>query len=203
MLADDHQLFRNGLRMILEKEPLFKIVGEAANGVELMDLLKLKEPQVVLIDLSMPKKSGLEVMEECKVKHPNIKFIVLTMHNDGHYVVKSVRSGAEAYLLKNTDEKELTTAIQKVFLGEKYFNTEIAQLLINNNSIQETNFKQLSQREKEVLQLVAQGNITKEIANQLCVSTRTVETHRVNMMKKLKATNTADLITKAKELAII
>ena len=203
ILADDHQLFRNGIRMLLEKEPLFKIIGEAADGLELMDLLKEHEPHVVLIDLSMPKKTGLEVMEECKTKHPNVKFIVLTMHSDGHYVAKSVRSGAKAYLLKNTDEEELTKAIKEVLFGRKYFNQEISQLLINNMAIQETDFKRLSQRETEVLQLVAEGKITKEIADQLCVSTRTVETHRVNMMKKLKASNTAELITKAKDLDII
>lgn len=203
ILADDHQLFRNGIRMILEKEPLFKVIDEAADGLELMELLKKHDPHVVLIDLSMPGKTGLEVMEECKTKYPDIKFIVLTMHSDGQYVAKSVRSGAKAYLLKNTDEEELTTAIREVLFGRKYFNQEISQLLINNMAIQESDFKRLSQRETEVLQLVAEGKITKEIADELCVSTRTVETHRVNMMKKLKASNTAELIKKAKDLDII
>jgi DNA-binding NarL/FixJ family response regulator len=125
------------------------------------------------------------------------------MHADGQYVVKAARSGAFGYLLKNADKEELTTAVKEASFGRKYFNSEISQLMVGNMSLEGDDPQQLSERELQVLQLVSDGKTTKEIADQLFVSSRTVETHRVNMMKKLGVQNTAELIKKAVKLNLI
>lgn len=204
VIADDHKLFREGLKSLLAKEENFEVIGEATNGRELLELLADIRPDVVLIDLSMPEISGLEVLQEAKTKLPHIKFIVLTMYDDGQYVAKSVRNGAFGYLLKNADEEELKTAIRQVVLQhKKYFNPHISELLINSMAIQQPRAQNLSEREQEVLYLVAQGKTTKDIAHELFVSTRTIETHRANIMKKLEVHNTAELIKKAMELKLI
>lgn len=204
VIADDHKLFREGLKSLLAKEENFEVIGEATNGRELLELLPELRADVVLIDLSMPEISGLEVLQEAKTRLPHIKFIVLTMYDDGQYVAKSVRNGAFGYLLKNADEEELKTAIRQVVLqGKKYFNPHISELLINSMAIQQPRAQNLSEREQEVLYLVAQGKTTKDIAHELFVSTRTIETHRANIMKKLEVHNTAELIKKAMELKLI
>lgn len=204
VIADDHKLFREGLKSLLVKEENFEVIGEATNGRELLDLLPDIRPDVVLIDLSMPEISGLEVLQQAKTRLPHIKFIVLTMYDDGQYVAKSVRNGAFGYLLKNADEEELKMAIRQVVLqGKKYFNPHISELLINSMAIQQPRTQNLSEREQEVLYLVAQGKTTKDIAHELFVSTRTIETHRANIMKKLEVHNTAELIKKAMELKLI
>ncbi|MFM7023827.1 MAG: response regulator [Flavobacteriales bacterium] len=203
-IADDHQLFRDGIISILSKDSDFEVIDQAGSGEELMESLAAKLTDVVLVDLSMPGISGQDVIQQAKNRFPHLKFIVLTMHDDGQYVVKSVRSGAFGYLLKNADEKELKHAIKEVFAGRKYFNQHITELMINNMGVANNdNSLELTPRELEVLKLVSEGRITKEIADHLCVSTRTIETHRVNMMKKLGVQNTAELIKKAAKLNLI
>lgn len=204
IIADDHQLFRNGIVSILQKDNDFEVVAEAADGKELLNLLQNTEVDVVLVDLSMPGMSGQDVISNAKNLYPATRFIVLTMHDEGQYVVKSVRNGAHGYLLKNVDENELKTAIKEAYAGRKYFNRHITELMINNMGVVENQEEnELTPRELEVLKMVSEGKITKEIANQLSVSTRTIETHRVNMMKKLGVQNTAELITKAAKLNLI
>ena len=204
IIADDHQLFRDGVISILANDKDFEVVGQVGNGQELLVLLSEKLADVVLVDLSMPGINGQELIQIAKSKFPHLKFIVLTMHDDGQYVVKSVRSGAFGYLLKNTDEKELKYAIKEVFEGRKYFNRHITELMIANMSVASNDGQlELTPREMEILKLVSEGRITKEIADSLCVSSRTIETHRVNMMKKLGVQNTAELITKAAKLNLI
>lgn len=204
IVADDHQLFREGMMALLSKNNFLDIVGEASSVVELFGLMDNIEPHVVLMDISMPGTNGLEAIKTARDQYPNVKFIVLTMHAEGQYVVKAVRNGAYGYLIKNADENELITAIEAVALGKKYFNSQISQLMIGNIALQgEELHKKLSDREMEVLELVSEGRTTKEIANQLFVSARTVDTHRVNMMKKLNVQNTAELIKKAAHLKLI
>jgi DNA-binding NarL/FixJ family response regulator len=204
VIADDHQLFRNGIVSILQKDAQFEVVGDAADGNDFLKLLETKNVDVALVDLSMPGMSGQDVITQAKQLYPQTRFIVLTMHDEGQYVVKSVRSGAHGYLLKNVDENELKTAIKEVYAGRKYFNRHITELMINNMGVVENAAEnELTPRELEVLKLVSEGRITKEIANQLSVSTRTIETHRVNMMKKLGVQNTAELITKAAKMNLI
>jgi two-component system response regulator NreC len=204
VIADDHQLFRNGIVSILQKEESFDVVGEAADGNELLALLEQKNVDIALVDLSMPGMSGQDVLVQAKQLYPNTRFIMLTMHDEGQYVVKSVRNGAHGYLLKNVDENELKLAIKEVYAGKKYFNRHITELMINNMGVVENEAEnELTPRELEVLKLVSEGRITKEIANQLSVSTRTIETHRVNMMKKLGVQNSAELIKKAAKMNLI
>ncbi len=203
IIADDHQLFRNGIISLLEKREDMEVVGEAANGDELMELLARHHAHVVLLDISMPDTNGLDLVKDARAKYPKTHIIMLTMHAEGQYVVKAVKNGAFGYLLKNVDEQELITAIQQVSLGKKYYNAEISELMISNMSIEGETIKPLSEREMEILSLVSDGLTTKEIADQLFVSTRTVETHRVNMMKKLNVQNTAELIKKAAHLKLI
>lgn len=204
VIADDHQLFRNGIVSILQKDDSFDVVGEAADGNELLALLEQKNVDVALVDISMPGASGQEVIVQAKQLSPTTRFIMLTMHDEGQYVVKSVRNGAHGYLLKNVDENELKVAIKDVYAGKKYFNRHITELMINNMGVVESEPEnELTPRELEVLKMVSEGKITKEIASQLSVSTRTIETHRVNMMKKLGVQNSAELIKKAAKMNLI
>jgi len=203
IVVDDHQLFREGIISLLSKNDELEIVGEADSVKELFSILDIKKAHVVLIDISMPETNGLEAIKECREKYPDVKFIVLTMHAEGQYVVKAVRNGAFGYLIKNANEHELITAIREVSVRKKHFNSEISQLMIGNMAIEGESHKKLSDREMEVIQLVSEGQTTKEIADQLFVSARTVETHRVNMMKKLNVQNTAELIKKAAHLKLI
>ncbi len=203
IVADDHQLFREGLISLLSKSEDIQVVAEASDLKELDEHLEKEKAHIVLVDISLPDGSGLDVIATYREKYPDVKFIVLTMHAEGQYVVKAVKNGAYGYLIKNANEKELITAIRQVANGQKYFNSEISALMITDMAVEGESHKKLSEREQEVLQLVSEGKTTKEIAEQLFVSFRTVETHRVNMMKKLNAQNTAELIKKAAHLRLI
>jgi DNA-binding NarL/FixJ family response regulator len=204
IIVDDHQLFRDGIKALISTQPDFEILHSLGTGEELMEILEQGLlPDIVLLDLSMPEMDGFEVLKLAKKKFRQVRFIVISMHDDGLYVSKCVRSGAYGYLLKNADDEELFTALRRVYAGNKYFNDHIKELMIQNLSVEGNNYRPLSDRESEVLKYVAEGKTTKEIAGILFVSTRTVETHRVNMMKKLEVQNTAELIKKAAQLRII
>ena len=203
-IADDHKLFREGIVSLLSNNEDFEIISSVKNGQELVDFLKLGDlPHVILLDLTMPILDGFEVLKIVKSQYPTIKSIALSMHDDGNYIVKCVRNGAFGYLLKNADEEELILAITTVISGKKYFNHEISEKMINNMSLEGTQTKKLSAKETEVLDHIAEGRTTKEIADKLFISTRTVEIHRANMMKKLGVKNTAELIRKATKLHLI
>jgi DNA-binding NarL/FixJ family response regulator len=204
ILADDHPLIREGFKSLLGKNEAFEIVGEAENGIELMRLASEKLPDVILVDITMPMLSGLDSIDKLRATQPYIKFIVLTMHDEREYVLKALKSGADGYLLKNIERPELEKAIQTVYAGGKYFSPFVANILAE--SISKPNIvgqAEITPREKEVLDLVAAGQSTKQIANKLDISIRTVESHRINMLKKLSANNTAELIKKAIELKLL
>lgn len=204
MLADDHALIREGFRSLLGKNELFEIVGEAEDGKELMLLITQSTPDVVLVDINMPQMSGLEVLEQTKKSRPEIKFIILTMHEEREYIKRALTAGAEGYLLKNVEKAELEKAIKTVFEGGKYFSPLITNILAEYVAKPSTApAAEISPREKEVLELVAQGFSTKQIADKLDISVRTVESHRINMLKKLEVSNTAELIRKSIELKIL
>lgn len=203
LVVDDHQLFREGISSLFADDEYIEIIGQAESADSMYAIFDKVLPEVVLMDISMPGMDGLTLITKCKRQYPEVKFIVLTMHADGQYVVKAVRSGAFSYLLKNADRQELSEAIHTVVAGKKYFNSEISQLMVGNMSLEGDNPQRLSERETQVLQLVSNGKTTKEIADELFVSSRTVETHRVNMMKKLDVQNTAELIKKAVKLKLI
>lgn len=204
IIADDHELFRIGLAELLKKHEDIKIVKSVANGVELMEVIKSKlEADIVLLDLTMPNMDGFEVLKELKNLNSNIKPIVISMHSVGNYIAKCAKMGAFGYLLKNTDESELVFAIRSVYKGKKHFGTDISEKMIDFMSTQSVSENILSAKETKVLELISKGLTTKEIASQLFLSTRTIETHRTNILKKFEVKNTAELIKKASEINLI
>lgn len=203
-LVDDHQLFREGLGSLLSKHEDFEVDASFDNGSDFIKALEEGySPSIVLLDLNMPVMSGFEVLEKLKKTYKSVKSIALSMHDDGQYVQKCVRLGAYSYLLKNADESELLLAIHSVIHGKKFFPQNITEIMISNMTLEGKEVKKLSERETEVLQLVTEGKTTKEIAELLFISTRTVETHRNNMMRKLDVSNSAELISKALQLKLL
>ncbi|HEY5915954.1 MAG TPA: response regulator transcription factor [Chryseolinea sp.] len=204
LLADDHPMIRAGFKSMLDKNERFEIVGEAGNGKELIALAGQLNPDIILVDISMPVMSGLDSLEELSNQNPGVRIIVLTMHEEREYILQALKSGAAGYLIKNIERFELERAIITVYEGGKYFSPIITNILAEAVSKPETSdVAEVTPREKEVLELVAQGNSTKQIADLLGISIRTVESHRINMLKKLKVNNTAGLIKKAIELKIL
>lgn len=197
IIADDHQLFRNGLRALLQATDSFEVVGEADSGDSLLNLLKTRETDIVLLDISLPDKSGLDILPVVRDKYPNIKCIMLTMHEELQYVKESLKKGAAGYLLKDTNENELKDAIQNVFAGRRHFKNKVSELLLEDMSGPGSPSPILSDREIEIVRMVAEGRITKEIADKLFISVRTVETHRSRIMKKLGAANASEMINAA------
>lgn len=205
-IIDDHRLVRDGIKSLLEKNNEIEVVLEAQSGQEFLTLSEHTEPDVILIDLTMPQgMSGIETMEKSRESKPWLKFIVLTMHEEAAYILESVKKGAMGYLLKNVEADEMMKAIKTVAQGGKYFNAAISGIMIDSlsNPVIKPEVPVLSEREAEVLKAVAKGLSTKLIADQLNIGTRTVETHRANLMEKLQAVNTAELIRKAFELKMI
>jgi DNA-binding NarL/FixJ family response regulator len=203
ILADDHPLIRAGFRALLAKCEDFEIVGEASDGKELLSEIESVDADVVLVDITMPKVNGLAVIEQLKKKYSNLRIIILTMHEEAEYVLHAVRLGADGYLLKNIDSSELEKAIKTVYSGGKYFSQTVAGILAESTRKPQPERYEVTPREKEVLALVATGNSTKQIAAVLDISIRTVETHRINLLKKLNVSNSAELIRKALELKLI
>jgi DNA-binding NarL/FixJ family response regulator len=204
IVADDHELFRSGLAELLKKHDDIKIVKTVADGLELMDLINSGfVADIVLLDITMPNMDGLQVLKELKNVNSNLKPIVISMHNAGNYIAKCAKMGAYGYLLKNTDESELIYTIRNVYKGKKCFSSEISEKMIDFMSTQSVSENVLSNKETEVLGLISKGLTTKEIAAKLFVSSRTIETHRTNILKKLEVKNTAELIKKATEIMLI
>lgn len=202
VLADDHPMIRAGFKTLLAQSDAFVIAGEAGNGQELIKVVTAVKPDVALIDVHMPDMNGLQAMEKLHATFPGIKFIILTMHEEREYVQKALKAGADGYLLKNIEREELESAIHTVFKGGKYFSPEITAVLADTVA-RPIESAEITPREKEVLTLVARGHSTKQIADQLGISIRTVETHRINMLKKLEVSNSAELISKAFELGLL
>lgn len=204
LLADDHPLIRAGFKSLLGKSDRFEIVGEAENGKELLEMGNDLIPDIILSDINMPVMSGLEALEQLSKQQPSIKFIMLSMHEEREYILNALKIGASGYLLKNIERFDLERAIISVYEGGKYFSPVITNILAESFGKAEVNESfDITPREKEVLELVANGNSTKLIADQLGISIRTVESHRINMLKKMKASNTAELIKKAIEMKIL
>lgn len=198
LLADDHKIVRDGLRTLLEKHPEIKVVAEAEDGRSAVQLAKKLLPQIVIIDIAMPDLNGIEATRQIIDDHPDVKVIALSMHSDRRFVSEMLNAGAQAYLLKDCAFEELVTAIRTVVSNKIYLSPGIAGIVIENfvrhaSKTESSVFSVLSDREREVLQLMAEGNTTKEIAAYLNVSIKTVETHRVNIMTKLDIHSVAEL----------
>jgi DNA-binding NarL/FixJ family response regulator len=188
LLADDHTLVRAGVRKILEAHPGFSVVGEVADGRAAISALKEQPVDVLVLDLSMPGVDGFEVLRRAKSIRPEIKVLVLTMHASAEYVARAVREGADGYLLKDSAVQDLVAGIEAVMAGREYYSPPVQRELtemVRGHSGTRRRAEPITEREREVLKLVAEGLSTKEIADRLDISTRTVETHRANLMRKL------------------
>ncbi|WP_010135120.1 response regulator [Ochrovirga pacifica] len=204
IVADDHQLFRDGLTALLNKYKHLNVLKNVEDGIALFQELKNIKPQpdIILLDLSMPNMNGFEALKKLKKEYRDIKTIAISMHNDGNYIARCAQYGAKGYLLKNTDEEEVIQAIKQVYDGHKYYNHELSQKMIDSMA-RVDNAKKLTKKETQILEMISKGMTTKEIATKLYISTRTVETHRSNMLKKLEVKNTVELLNTATSLNII
>ena len=200
LLADDHTLVRQGLRRILEEKPEWEVVGEARDGREaVLRTLELK-PDMVIMDLAMPQLNGTEATRQISRKAADVQVLVLSMHMDETYVLQALRAGARGYLLKDSVDADLLRAVTAVSEGKSFFSPTVAKMMLDDyirHLVQQgvtDRFELLSEREREVFQLIAEGNSNKEIANLLSLSVSTVETHRARIMEKLDLHNTAEII---------
>jgi DNA-binding NarL/FixJ family response regulator len=199
LLADDHQVVRLGVRTLLEAEPDFRIVGEAASGLEAKSALERLKPDVLVIDLMMPGLNGLEVTRQAASLSPKTRVIVLSMQANQAYVLEALRHGAAGYVLKQSDLTELVKAVRVVLAGRDYLSAELTQIAIEAYkeralAVARDTYDTLTTREREVLQLAAEGLTNPEIAEKLVVSPRTVEMHRGNLMRKLNLSNQTELV---------
>ncbi|MGD9032145.1 MAG: response regulator transcription factor [Desulfobacteraceae bacterium] len=199
VLADDHLLFREGMKRLIEEMPGMEVVGEAGDGLELLTLAKELKPDMAIIDISMPNLRGIETTREIKMINPLTKVLILTMHKSKDYLYHSISAGADGYLLKEDSDMELFSAIDKIRNGEIYVTRIlVGELAEDLSQIQQNKgrpFQEpLTTREKEVMKMVSEGKSNNEIATLLNISVRTVENHRANIMRKLKLKKTADLV---------
>ena len=194
LLADDHQLVRQGLKLLLEREG-FKVTGEAENGHEAVKLAQELHPDVALIDLAMPLLNGLDALHEIQKVSPKTKTILLTMHTESHYILQGVRAGAKGVVLKTHASEDLVRAIREASRGGTYMSPEVSRALVQAyQGKTELRPDPLSPRERQVLQLIAEGKTTKEVATFLQISVKTAETHRTRIMTKLNIHQTAGLV---------
>jgi DNA-binding NarL/FixJ family response regulator len=208
ILADDHTLVRAGIRALLEKVPGVKVVGEAGDGREVLNLVKAHAPEVVLMDIAMPGLNGLEAAERMARDYPAVRIIMLSMHNNEEYVLRALKAGASGYLLKKAATAELETALERVVHGEIYLSREISTQLREKFPLQgitdrKTPLEQLTGRQREILQLIAEGQNTKSIAEILKVSPKTVEYHRMKLMSGLNVHDVPGLVRFALRVGLI
>jgi two-component system response regulator NreC len=209
MIADDHPMVRGGLRALLERNGEFKVIAEAADGYEAIDLATLHKPDVLLLDVGMPRLSGPDAALSISQKVPSIRIVMVSMHSDEAYVLRALKAGARGYLLKASPEADVLTAVRAVAAGNAYFSPSITKLLVEEYVLEvrrrgaEDSYDLLSTREKEILQLLATGKSNRDIAEMLFISVSTVETHRNNIFQKLHLHNLAELILYAVRKGLI
>jgi len=210
VLADDHVLLRTGLRMLLEREPSFQVVGEASDGEELLRLVADKKPDIAIVDISMPRVDGFECIREIRSKGLKTRIIVLTMHDDESYIREVMRIGASGYVQKSSVDTELFQAIREVSLGNIYLSSEdsrrVLQSLISEpmKSIESDDpYVVLSSREREVLKQIVRGHSLKEIADQMHLSIKTVDTYKTRILDKLNFTKKSELVSYALKYGFI
>jgi len=197
LIADDHALVRAGIRALVERIDDVVVVGEAGKGSEALDLVRELSPDLILLDITMPDGNGFEVLDQVTKLYPEIRVIVLTVHEAGEYALRAVREGAAGYLPKSAASIELEQAIQTVIRGERYISPETAQNTIfevTNRGTKRDLLATLSPRQREVLRLIAEGKTTKQIAQVLEISVKTVETHRAQLMERLGIHDVAGLV---------
>lgn len=209
LLADDHTVVRKGLRLLLEGQSDFSVIADAADGREAVALAEQTEPDVVVMDVAMPVLNGIEAARQICAKLPKTSIVFLSMHSDEAYVLKALKVGARGYLLKDSAESDLITAIRAVQGGKAFFSPAVSKLLVEDYVRQmeerhvEDSYELLTTREREILQLLAEGKANKDVAGILNLSLHTVETHRGNILQKLNLHGTAELILYAVRKGVI
>jgi len=209
LLADDHNIMRRGLRLLLERQPEFEVVGEAADGRQAVEGMEATKPDVAILDIAMPNMSGIEAAQRIRALLPQAAIIILSMHSDESYVLRALKAGAKGYLLKDSAENDLIEAIKAVSEGKAFFSPEISKILVEDyvrdmrKRGAEDSYELLTSREREILQLLAEGKSNKDIATSLNLSLYTVETHRRNLQDKLNLHSVAELILYAVRKGII
>ena len=209
LLADDHTVMRNGLRLLLERQPNLQVVGEAADGRQAVSLCETVNPDVVVMDIAMPNLNGIEAARQIVNRNPRTAIAILSMHSDESYVIRALKAGARAYLLKDSAEADLLAAVRALTDGKSFFSPAISKILVEDYMRQlesrgaEDTYELLTNREREVLQLLAEGRTNKEVANMLNLSLYTVETHRAHILQKLNLHSVPELILYAVRKGII
>jgi two-component system, NarL family, nitrate/nitrite response regulator NarL len=212
VLADDHVFVRDGIKSLLESEANIVVVGEATDGLEALAEVEQKQPDLLILDIRMPNMTGIEVVEKLRSHNKTIKIVMLSMHESEEYVLKTIKAGADGYLLKGSSKEEFLKALYTVSDGGKYFSGDISSILISQ--LTQPTFSaelkpsldeelMITKREKEILTLLLSGKGNKEIAETLDISKRTAEVHRFNLMKKLKVKNLMELSNKAHEYSLL
>ena len=208
-LADDHTVMRGGIRLVLERQPDLHVVGEASDGRETVNAVERLHPDVVVMDIAMPNLNGIEATRQILANGVAVSIVVLSMHSDEEYVLRALKAGARGYLLKESAEADLIAAVRAVISGESFFSPAVSRLLVEDYVRQlqdrdiEDSYDLLTTRERETLQLVAEGKSNKDIANLLNLSVYTVETHRSNIMEKLNLHGVPELILYAVRKGVI
>jgi DNA-binding NarL/FixJ family response regulator len=209
LIADDHKIFRQGLKLVLNDDHLLKCIGEAASGIEVIEQLKKEQPDVILLDLKMPDMDGIETTQKIKALYPDLKILILTMHNDEHFILHLMELGANGYLIKNADAEEIKKAIHSVYENNYYFNELVSTALlrkVSHHKNMDPKFRhsiELNEREVEVLKLICEENTAAEIAGKIFLSARTVEGIRASMMQKIGVKNIAGLVIYAVKHGIV
>lgn len=210
LLAEDHTIVRQGLAKLLEAEPGIEVVGEARNGREAVSKVDEHKPDVVIMDIAMPLLNGIEATRQIRKNRPQTKVIILSMHSQDRFISELFTLGASGYLLKDSSGPDIVKAIDSVMKGDTYLSPSISKKVIEDyvslkktKSSREDLYAKLSNREREVFQMIAEGRSTKEIADILCVSVSTVKTHRANIMEKLEIENISQLIHFAIDLGLV
>ena len=198
LLADDHRIMREGLKALLEKHSSMEVIAEAENGIQTLEIARREKPDVIIMDIAMPDINGIETTRQLKSEMTDIKIVALSMHSDRRFVTEILKAGASAYVLKQSAFEDLEKAIKTVMMNRTFLSADILETVVGDYVSQLSKseyeaYRQLSNRERQVLQLIAEGNSTKEIAYKLHVSVKTIESHRQNIMAKLSIHNLAGL----------
>jgi len=200
LVVDDHTILREGVRALLADEPDIVVVGEAGDGQEALEKVEALRPGIVLMDMVMPRMNGLEATSHIKRRHPEVKVLILSMYDDDEYVQQVIQAGASGYLLKGMAADDLVLAIREVHAGSSFLNSAVAAKLIEDyvrrvrGDTGPEGAEPLTTREREVLKLIAEGNTNQEVADLLCLSRKTVESHRANIMRKLDLHDVTELV---------
>lgn len=196
LIADDHPIIREGLKQILKISTNIVIKGEASNGEEVLKLLKNNNYDLILLDLSLPKKNGIEVLKEIRKKYPKLPILILSIHSDEHFIIEALRNGASGYITKDSIPEELILAIKNVYSGQIYINQKVAEKLINKIKLNKAQLPHnlLSPREYQVMIKIGQGKSLKEIAEELLLSVKTISTYRARILEKMELKSNAQII---------